>query len=102
MARCRLIYRRAGLLTSFLGIFFLQAALGAEVIPAAPRDHFNDFAGIVAPGAAQQLEQELTEFERSTSNQILVAIYPRMQSDSSIEDYTVRVAQSWGVGTKGR
>jgi uncharacterized protein len=25
-----------------------------------------------------------------------------MQSDSSIEDYTVRVAQKWGVGQKGR
>ena len=25
-----------------------------------------------------------------------------MQSDSSIEDYTVRVAQSWGVGQKGK
>jgi len=27
-------------------------------------------------------------------------VYPKMQSDSSIEDYTVRVAQSWGVGQK--
>ena len=32
----------------------------------------------------------------------MVAIYPKMQSDSSIEDYTVRVAQAWQVGQKGR
>ena len=27
-----------------------------------------------------------------------MAIYPKMQSDSSVEDYTVRVAASWKVG----
>ncbi len=73
-----------------------------ETIPPAPRDHFNDYAGIVAPGTAQALESELTQFERDTSNQIIVAIYPRMESDSSVEDYAVRVAQAWGVGAKGR
>src|SRR5206468_709072 len=72
----------------------------AEVIPPPPRDHFNDYAGIVATPVARQLEAELTQFERDTSNQVLVAIYPRMQTDSSIEDYTVRVAQSWKVGTQ--
>ena len=75
-------------------------ARGAETIPTAPRDHFNDYAGIVNRQTAAQLEAELTQFERESSNQILVAIYPHMQSDSSIEDYTVRVAQAWKVGTK--
>jgi uncharacterized protein len=74
----------------------------AEVIPPAPRNHFNDYAGIVSAGTAQTLDAELTQFERTTSNQILVAIYPHMASDSSIEDYTVRVAQSWGVGLKDK
>jgi uncharacterized protein len=83
----------------------LLCALGlraAEVIPSAPRNHFNDYAGIVDRATAQQLETELTQFERDTSNQLLVVIYPRMQSDSSVEDYTVRVAQAWGVGQKQR
>jgi hypothetical protein len=43
-----------------------------------------------------------TQYERATSNQIVVAIYPKMQSDSSVEDYTVRVAQSWNAGLKGK
>ncbi len=49
---------------------------------------------------AQSLESKLTQFERASSNQLLVVIYPHMRSDSSIEDYTVRVAQSWKVGLK--
>jgi uncharacterized protein len=86
------------LLFSALGVH----ARAAEVIPPAPRDHFNDYAGIVNRGTAQQLEAELTQFERDTSNQLLVVIYPRLQSDSSVEDYTVRVAQAWRVGQKER
>ncbi len=77
-------------------------ARAAETIPPAPPNHFNDYAGVVASGAARQLDAELTQFERDTSNQLLVAIYPHMQSDSSIEDYTVRVAQKWGVGQKDK
>ena len=73
-----------------------------EVIPPAPPNHFNDFAGVVPADTAQSLDAELTQFERATSNQIVVAIYPRMQSSSSIEDYTVRVAESWRVGRKDK
>ena len=78
------------------------SARAAEVLPPAPAAYFNDYAGIVAPAAARQLNAELTQFERDTSNQILVAIYPRMQSDSSVEDYAVRLAQKWAVGQKDK
>lgn len=83
----------------FAGLGF---ARGAEVIPPAPAAYFNDYAGIVSPGVARQLDAELTQFERDTSNQIVVAIYPKMQSDSSVDDYTVRVAQKWAVGQKDK
>jgi len=83
-----------------LGVIAAGALRAGETIPPAPAYHFNDYAGIVAPGTAQALERDLTQFERETSNQIVVAIYPRMESDSSVEDYTVRVAQAWGAGTK--
>jgi len=86
-----------------LSPLLLSAGLqAAEVLPPAPRDHFNDYAGLVQPAVARRLDNELTQFERDTSNQIVVAIFPHMESDSSIEDYTVRVAQSWGVGLKDR
>jgi uncharacterized protein len=77
-------------------------ATAAEVIPPRPANHFNDLAKVVPPATATQLNRELQAFERETSSQLLVAIYPRMQSESSVEDYAVRVAQQWGVGQKGR
>lgn len=76
--------------------------VAAEVIPPAPKQYFNDYAHVVSPATAARLNQTLEQFERDTSDQILVAVYPKMQSDSSIEDYTVRVAQSWKVGQKAR
>jgi uncharacterized protein len=94
-------HRRSGWRWLALLAFLCGTLHAAEVIPPAPRDHFNDQAGIVARATAEQLNAELTQFERDTSNQIVVAIFPKMQSDSSIEDYTVRVFQAWGVGRKG-
>lgn len=83
-------------------LWLATAAHGAEVIPPAPPNHFNDFAGVVRRDTANRLNAELAQFERDTSNQILVAIYPKMQSDSSVDDYAVRVAQSWRAGQKER
>jgi len=89
-------------LVSVVALLFAVSTWAAEVLPPAPRDHFNDYARTVASGTAQRLNAQLDQFERETSNQILVAIFPTMQSNSSIEDYTVRVAQSWGVGLKDK
>jgi uncharacterized protein len=83
----------------------LLAATGlpaAERIPASPANHFNDYAGVVGRSTAIDLDKQLAQFERDTSNQLLVVIYPKMESDSSVEDYTVRVAQAWHAGQKGR
>jgi len=89
------------LIVGFLLLASLSA-FAAEVIPPKPAGYFNDYAGVVSKAAAQRFNEQLAQFERDTSNQIVVAVFPKMQSDSSIEDYTRRVAQSWGVGQKDR
>lgn len=72
----------------------------AEVIPPAPARYFNDYAQVVSADTAAQLNQTLEIFEKENSDQILVAVFPKMQSVSSIEDYTVRVARAWKAGQK--
>jgi uncharacterized protein len=85
---------------AILLLAFCFRAFADEVIPPAPAQYFNDYAQVVSPATASQLNQTLEDFERQSSEQILVAIFPTMQSDSSIEDYTVRVARAWKAGQK--
>jgi uncharacterized protein len=74
----------------------------AEVIPPKPDRYFNDYAGVVSKEAAYRFNEELAQFERETSDQVVIAVFPKMQSESEIADYTQRVAQAWGVGQKER
>ncbi len=88
-------------------ILFLLLATGGrlmadEVIPPAPAAYFNDYAHVVSDSTASQLNQTLADFERQTSEQIVVAVFPRMQSDSSVDDYAVRVFRAWKVGQKDK
>ncbi len=68
------------------------------MIPPKPDRYFNDYAHVVSPDTAERLNHQLAEFERESSNQIVVAIYPKMQSDSDLADYTYRIKDAWKVG----
>ncbi len=72
----------------------------AEVIPPKPAGYFNDYAGVVSKAAASRFNEQLAQFGRETSNQVVVAIFPKMQSEDDIAAYTQRVAQAWGVGQR--
>jgi uncharacterized protein len=87
-----------------VGFYFvlISHSFAAEVIPPKPDRYFNDYAGVVSKEAAYRFNEQLAQFERETSDQVVVAIFPKMQSDSDIADYTQRVAQAWGVGQKER
>ncbi len=67
-------------------------------MPPKPAGYFNDYAGVVSKDAARRFNEQLAQFERETSNQVVVAVFRKMQTDSDVADYTQRVAQSWAVG----
>jgi len=77
-------------------------AHAAEIIPPHPAHYFNDYAGIVSQSYASEFDQQLEQFERDTSNQVVVAVFQKMQSDDDIAAYTQRVAESWAVGQKDK
>jgi uncharacterized protein len=97
--------RRLPLQVFWLGLsVFFALAVGshaAEKIPPKPAGYFNDYANVVPKEKALQLNEKLAQFERDTSNQIVVAVFPKMESDSDVFDYTYRVKEQWGVGQKG-
>ncbi len=100
---CRRTHWKRGICL-ILWVFLLGCALAParEVMPPPPKAYFNDYAHVVRPELARQLNAQLAQFERDTSNQIVVAVFPKMETDSSVEDYTVRIAHAWQVGQKGR
>ena len=85
-----------------VALFAITTAHAAEVIPPKPPGYFNDNAGVVSKQRALEFNEQLAQFERETSNQIVVAVFRKMESTSSIEDYTQRVAQAWAVGQADR
>ena len=87
-------------LVALLFVLAAVSSYAAEVIPPKPAAYFNDYAGVVSKDAALRFNEQLAQFERETSNQVVVAVFPKMQSDSEIADYTQRVAQAWRVGQK--
>jgi uncharacterized protein len=90
------------LATLLLAALLLAAgsALAAPAIPPA-RGYVNDTAGILSPEAKGQVERFLADFQRSDSTQIAVLTIPSLEGED-LEGYSVRVAQSWGIGQKGK
>jgi uncharacterized protein len=87
-------------LLAVFGLFIVHAV--AVDVPAKPAHYFNDYASLIDPRTAQQLDQRLQDFERQTSNQILVVVYPSLPADAAIEDFTQDAFRAWKPGQKGR
>jgi uncharacterized protein len=75
------------------------AALCEEPLPPPPQAYFNDYAGVVSGADAQRLDAKLRAFADQTSTQVVVAVFRKLPSPS-LEDFTIRTAQSWRVGRK--
>jgi uncharacterized protein len=73
-------------------------ARALEVPPLAGR--VNDLANALSPQMEGELEAQLQSYERSTGHQLAVLIVPSLQGEP-IEDYTIRVVESWQLGKKG-
>lgn len=69
--------------------------------PPKPESYVNDYAGMLSAGAKAEIERELVEFEKATSNQILVATFASLEGDS-LEDFSIRLAERWKIGQKDK
>src|ERR1043165_67612 len=74
----------------------------AEQLPSAPTRYFNDYARVVSPPVASTLNSRLEQFEKDSSSQIIVAIFSQLPPNAALEDFTVRTAQAWRAGGKGK
>ena len=60
----------------------------------------NDLAGVLSSGARERLDAKLRDLETRTGAQVAVLVVPSLEGES-LEDYSVRVAQTWKLGRKG-
>src|SRR5436190_4006636 len=70
------------------------AGFSAERLPPPPERYFNQYTNVVSRDVAEALNQKLEAFERESSTQILVVIYPGLPPNAALEDFTVRAAQA--------
>lgn len=79
-----------------------SAAASAEAAKTTPAltGYFNDSGHLVAPDKAAQLVNALSGFEKETSNQIVVAVYPRVPY-GAIEQFTIEMAERSRLGRDG-
>lgn len=74
-----------------------QASIDAE-IPEKPAKYVTDRAGILGSERVDSLSRKLEQFERETSNQILVWVDRKVPERFTLDDFAVRAAEKWKAG----
>jgi uncharacterized protein len=94
--------RRAAAIAVAAAVLVLGAAAPAALaldVPPRPEGRVSDYARLLSPGAAARVERLIAEHERSSSDQIAVAIFPSLEGES-LEDFSIRLAERWQIGSR--
>ncbi len=65
-----------------------------------PVGYVNDFANVMSPAARTALESHLSAYEKSSTNEISVAVVQSLNGDT-VENVAVEMFAQWGIGKKG-
>jgi uncharacterized protein len=96
--------RRGILAFAFIALLILGGRTFAqsENLPPKPAGYFTDQAGAIDAATGLAINEQLAQFERDTSNQILVAIYPNLPEDAEVAQYSIDTFNAWQPGQKGK
>jgi uncharacterized protein len=92
--------KRKPLFMLLLILLFVTSRLSGADIPFLT-GRITDNAQLLSAEAARSLSDSLQAHEKRTGNQIAVLTVPSLDGES-IEDFAVRVFESWKLGQKGR
>jgi uncharacterized protein len=81
---------------------FLFALVSAIAIPSKPAKYVTDNAHVLDAARTGALNEKLAQFERDTSNQILVYIDRKLPPETTIEQLGSEAMHQWRVGQKGK
>lgn len=93
-------YRKKITLITFIFPVLLSLHSYAFTIPPNATSYVHDAAGVLAADVNRQLDSELRDFDKTTSTQIVVAIFKSLEGES-LEDLSLKLAETWKIGRKG-
>lgn len=83
---------------SFLFIILASSSVFALDVPKL-KARVNDYANILTDPEEKQLEKKVEQHDLETSNQLAVLTINSLEGES-LEEYSLKVAETWGVGQK--
>jgi uncharacterized protein len=88
-----------GFASAALAAAFAPAGAAERAVPAPPKGFVYDEAGWLSPAEEGRLSQLLVEWERDTSNQLIIAVFRALEGED-LATFSHRVAESWSIGQK--
>ncbi|MET0555474.1 MAG: TPM domain-containing protein [Vicinamibacteria bacterium] len=82
--------------------FVPSLASAAFAPPPRPERYVTDRAGILDDSRRKALNERLAQFERETSNQVLVYVDRKLPADVTLEEFANRTFRAWKVGQKDK
>lgn len=78
---------------------FLLAGFSARAYynPGQPGSFVNDYAGVLQAGEVSALENKLSAFNATTTNEIAIVTIKSLEGDT-IENFAEKLFQDWGIG----
>ncbi len=70
--------------------------------PPRPDRYVTDRAGVMDEARRKALNERLAQFERETSNQVLVYVDRKLPADTTLEEFTNQAFRAWKVGQKDK
>ncbi len=83
-----------------LAIFFCSLALALDTSKLKPTGYVSDFAHVIDPRSAAEIEAYCGNVERATGAQFAIVTVDSLE-DEPVEDVAVRLFKEWGIGKKG-
>ena len=92
--------RKVYIFPAILLIVFLAGPLRAQKLPD-PVGFVNDFAGVIDSNSSAEMEAIARALQQKTGAEIAVVTVHSIEPYGSIDEYSIELATTWGIGKKG-
>lgn len=92
--------RKVYIFPAILLIVLLAGPLWAQKLPD-PVGFVNDFAGVIDSNSSAEMEAIAQALQQKTGVEIAVVTVHSIEPYGSIDEYSIELATTWGVGKKG-